>query len=272
MKSDVNNFFIEKEKIYSDEIYAKKKAYKLDCTKYENSVSVPLRQGGTNLRYRPNKALFEFLLQTESHRILDCACGTGQLSLWLAQHGKRVWAFDISQNAITLARESAERSGVSNLISFDAMDARNLSYEDNYFDIVTGKDCIHHLIKYPDAIKELARVLKPTGKAVFVEPLALNPVINILRFIDIHFHKRVGEHMLTRHDLAFLKDLFGSIRLDHFHVVSIFNKLVARKETQVTGIRRKLCSILDDIDVRLLDIIPSLSKYSSVCYIELTKT
>jgi len=107
---------------------------------------------------------------------------------------------------------------------------------------------------------------------VFVEGLALNPVINIMRFITIRYYKRVGEHMLTKKDLKFLELEFGSIRLDHFNVFSAFSKLIARKSQQIVGIRRGLCMMLDSFDVFMLKILPFLSRYASICYLELTKT
>lgn len=263
----------DKEREYSENVYRTRwRAEVVNQQEFESNFSVPLRKGGKNLRFRAYCAQFNFLLGSEGPRFLDCACGSGHLSIWLAQHEKKVWAFDFSKNAIDVAKESAKKSGVGENVIFDFMDARNLEYEDGYFDIITGKDCIHHLIKYPDAIRELARVLKSGGKAVFVEPLALNPLINILRFINIHKHKRVGEHMLTKRDLEFLKHEFGSIRLDHFSVFSTFNKLIARKRWQIVGIRRELCMIFDSFDVFMLKILPFLSRYASVCYLELTKT
>jgi|LQYC01.1.fsa_nt_gi ubiquinone/menaquinone biosynthesis C-methylase UbiE len=266
-----NSILIEEQQ-YSENIYQQKwQPQAINRKEFERKYSVSLRDHGNNLRFRAYKAQFGFLLQSQGIRFLDCACGAGHLSIWLAMAGKRVWAFDFSKSAISIARESAKQSGVAQRITFSTMDARHLDYEDGYFDVVTGKDCIHHLIKYPEAITEIARVLKPGGKAVFVEPLALNPVVNLLRFINVRYHKRVGERMLTKGDLKFLESSFGSLRMDHFSVFSTFSKLIARKPDQVVGIRRKICMILDSFDVFMCKVFPYLKRYSSVCYIKLTK-
>lgn len=104
--------------------------------------------------------MLDNLLESRATRILDCACGAGGLAIWLALNGKSVWAFDVSPNAITIAKESAQLSGVSERVSFQVMDARHLDYEDEFVHVITGTDCIHHLIEYRSAITSLTRVLR----------------------------------------------------------------------------------------------------------------
>lgn len=273
MKSKRNvSLLADREREYSENVYRTRwQPVVFDPDEFERRYSISLCNGGTNLRFRAYKAQFDFLAKNEGPYFLDCACGAGQLSIWLAQQGKKVWAFDFSESAIDIAKKSAEISGVDKMISYELMDARHLQYEDEFFDIITGKDCIHHLIKFPDAIREMVRVLKTGGKAVFVEPLALNPIINVLRFINIYFNKRLGEHMLNKSDLKFLECEFGSIQLDHFSVFSTFSKLIPGQFRQVAVIKR-LCVILDMLDVYILKRLPFLNHYASVCYMELTKT
>jgi len=50
------------------------------------------------------------------------------------------------------------------------MNAEELKFADDYFDIVCGGAILHHL-DLNKALSEIARVLKPDGKAIFVEPL-----------------------------------------------------------------------------------------------------
>jgi 2-polyprenyl-3-methyl-5-hydroxy-6-metoxy-1,4-benzoquinol methylase len=53
-------------------------------------------------------------------KALDLGCGSGQNSIWLAQHGWVVAAVDISPGAIAEARTAAAEAGVS--IAFDVVD------------------------------------------------------------------------------------------------------------------------------------------------------
>lgn len=264
--------------IFNEERDASEKNYRdnwkprrLDKDEFYEKFALPLRQGGNNHRYPGTKAQFDGLLQEEGARFLDCACGAGKLAIWLALNGKKVWAFDFSQNAIRVAKRSAELSGVADRIKFHVIDARKLKYDDNFFDVLTGKDCLHHLIKYPRAINELARVLRPGGKAYFFEPLAQNPLINLARYINICFRGYVGEHMLTKADIRMLKETFGDIRLGHHVVFSVFTRLIASTHRPLTGIRKKICIALIELDEGVLKYCPFFKRFAACSYIELVK-
>src|SRR3546814_16824046 len=62
------------------------------------------------------------------------------------------------------------------------MNAEAMTFPDDSFDLVFGSGIIHHL-DIDRAFGEIARVLRPGGRAVFIEPLGLNPAIELyLRF------------------------------------------------------------------------------------------
>jgi SAM-dependent methyltransferase len=67
-------------------------------------------------------------------RVLDVACGTGNLALPAARIGAVVTGVDIAPNLIEQAREIANREGLT--AKFDEGDAENLPYEDGSFDAV----------------------------------------------------------------------------------------------------------------------------------------
>ncbi|HDD69052.1 MAG TPA: class I SAM-dependent methyltransferase [Candidatus Korarchaeota archaeon] len=61
---------------------------------------------------------------------------------------------------------------LSDRVRFKEGDARNISFPDNYFDIVVSSFAIHIIRKgREDALKEMIRVLKPGGKFAIVEPV-----------------------------------------------------------------------------------------------------
>ena len=63
---------------------------------------------------------------------------------------------------------------------FVQMDAHDLQFENETFDMVFGCAILHHLNMVP-ALDEIFRILKPEGKILFVEPLDLNPVGKLVR-------------------------------------------------------------------------------------------
>jgi 2-polyprenyl-3-methyl-5-hydroxy-6-metoxy-1,4-benzoquinol methylase len=100
-------------------------------------------------------------------RVLDYACGRAHIGIYLALQGARVSAMDVSPAAVALANKLAKMSGVE--IDVRAMDCERLDYPSGTFDIVIGAEALHHVIVYPNMPRELARVLKPGGKAIFGE-------------------------------------------------------------------------------------------------------
>jgi 2-polyprenyl-3-methyl-5-hydroxy-6-metoxy-1,4-benzoquinol methylase len=107
-------------------------------------------------------------------RVLDYCCGNGFASIYLAQSGATVYGFDISNNAISLARLKMSANHVAN-VQFDIMDAENLClYQDDFFDAVIGIQALHQVVLLPGAGSELARVLKPGAPAIFADNWGAN--------------------------------------------------------------------------------------------------
>jgi SAM-dependent methyltransferase len=105
--------------------------------------------------------------------ILDVGCGLGDLTYGLAQADSiadsDIYAFDHSVES--LRRAAAVNSAANNnRVHFSAQDAMRLFFADNSFDLVAGCAVIHHFLDYPGFLREVARILKPGGVAVFAEP------------------------------------------------------------------------------------------------------
>ena len=131
--------------------------------------------------------------------VLEYGCGPGSHSYFVAEHGAdNVVGIDISPVGIDKAAAEAKKRGLEN-ISFRVMDAERLEFADNSFDLICGSAILHHL-DLERAYAELSRVLRPTGSALFVEPLGHNPVINLYRNLTPSL-RTVDEHPLLFRDL-----------------------------------------------------------------------
>jgi demethylmenaquinone methyltransferase / 2-methoxy-6-polyprenyl-1,4-benzoquinol methylase len=102
---------------------------------------------------------------------LDICCGTGDLALELAKRvapGGHVVGCDFSEPMLDLAREkAAERSTAG--VRFEWADALELPYDGERFDAVTVGFGVRNLADLDRGLREMARVLKPGGRAVILE-------------------------------------------------------------------------------------------------------
>lgn len=129
--------------------------------------------------------------------ILEYGCAYGDNALRLAPSTRSATGIDISDVAIEKGRERARARGLTN-VRLEAMNAEEMTFPDDSFDLVFGSGIIHHL-DIDRAFGEIARVLRPGGRAVFVEPLGLNPAIELYRRLTPNA-RTPDEHPLLRAD------------------------------------------------------------------------
>src|SRR5207248_6279307 len=111
-------------------------------------------------------------------RVLDYGCGHGMAAVVLARRGARVTAFDLSPGYLEEAAARARANGV--VVLPVQADGERLPFADGAFDRVWGNAVLHHL-DLRTAAREVFRVLRPGGFAVFCEPWGDNPLLNLAR-------------------------------------------------------------------------------------------
>jgi SAM-dependent methyltransferase len=94
-------------------------------------------------------------------RLLDVACGSGQLALIAARAGAQVTGCDIATNWLEKGRERAAAEGLE--IVFEEGDAESLPYADGQFDVVTSLVGAMFAPRPERVAAELTRVCRPGG-------------------------------------------------------------------------------------------------------------
>jgi ubiquinone/menaquinone biosynthesis C-methylase UbiE len=111
------------------------------------------------------KSAQEFLDRLEIRpgtKLLDVACGAGQLALMAARAGADVTACDIATNWLDQGRAQASRENLK--IIFEEGDAESLPYADAQFDVVTSMIGAMFAPQPELVAAELTRVCRPGGR------------------------------------------------------------------------------------------------------------
>lgn len=98
----------------------------------------------------------------EEIKILDIGTGPGFFPMILAEAGYRITAVDYTREMLEKAAQNAGH--LCQYISFYRMDAQNLEFDDNTFDVIISRNLTWNLEKPNQAYREWMRVLKPGGK------------------------------------------------------------------------------------------------------------
>ena len=179
--------------------------YGLDVRLFLDSIDRELRRRDVNIR------------------ILDYACGIGELSVILARRGYRVCGFDLSETGVSTARSLARKYGVEGHAQFQAANAKQLPYADEQFDLVLGKAVLHHVIKYPGTAAELWRVLRPGGKVLFCEGSAGNPLVRLARRITLR--EEMGDVPLTPETVRAWAEAFSGVKSTGYFFLYMLRRL-----------------------------------------------
>lgn len=218
------------------------------------------RTGAAHLRFDTETFLdhetwvrpaFAALGDLRGARALDYGCGHGMAAVTLARAGANVTAFDLSPGYVNECRARAAANGVN--VECVTADGEELPFADASFDAVWGNAILHHL-DLTRAGRELKRVLKPGGVAVFCEPWGGNPLLGFARRALPYPNKdrTPDEQPLTRRDLRPLRALFPSVEVRGYQLLG----MVRRVWKNPRALR-----LLDTLDARLLRRAPGLGNW-----------
>jgi ubiquinone/menaquinone biosynthesis C-methylase UbiE len=144
------------------------------------------------------RKLLKWLNPQKGEKILDIACGDGELSLRIAAKGAKVYGLDMSAEGIASAKRLA---GIVKIkCEFTAGDAERLPYVDGYFDGVVCSSSLEHFIHDAQSLGEMKRVLKPGGRAVLTVDSFTYPIAPELK--ERHRKMCAVAHYYTRVDMS----------------------------------------------------------------------
>lgn len=160
----------------------------------------------------PLEYAFHAIGDVNGRLVLDYGCGNGENTLPLVARGARVIAVDVSEDLLRLARRRLALHGLAGRSAiFLAGSAHDLPLPDASVDAVMGIAILHHL-DLDLAAREVHRVLKPGGVAVFQEPVRNSRLLKALRAMVPYRSEEVSdyERPLTDPELARFSSRFSA--------------------------------------------------------------
>lgn len=250
---------------YAVHLNAPDHALRIDRRIIERELNDP---GGTFYERRRlyGAVLAELLSHPLAGRtVLDYGCGLGEWGVLMATEGANAALMDLSPVAIRIALRRAAASGVGERVRGFAADAASLTcFSDGEFDLIYASAAVHHTLKYPNALAELLRVLKPGGRLILAETYGNNRVLNGLRRLRWRFAgqpQEAGEEIiLSDRELDLLRPHFRRIEVRPMNLVAMA-KRIFRGRFRLRLVRA-FVGLLEAADRLLFALAPGLRRYS----------
>jgi len=180
--------------------------------------------------------------------MLDVGCGSGNFVFEFALECRSVYGVDILKDGVSFAHRIANKSGVKNTHYIQAS-AQHIPFLDSSVDRILLLDVIEHLRKPQEAFVELARILKPKGKAIVTTPNAMSlwPIIEyVADILKIGICRRFVEHESTYTATGLIRAIRRSdllvVKIGSTYFLSpiaaIFSRRVGRKLFEMEIVQR----------------------------------
>ena len=197
-------------------------------------------------------------------RVLDYGCGPADFGIWMATEGAEVTLLDLSPLAIELGLKRARASGVARRVKGVAADASKLDmFADAAFDLVFACASLHHTLKYPGALDELARVMRPGARLVLCETWGGSPLLSSARKWRARAEGELEEQgediILSKAELTLLAGHFSDIQVEHLNLLAMGKRLLRGRLTGSWA--RSLMGGLEALDRVLLSAMPALRNW-----------
>ncbi|MCE2400551.1 class I SAM-dependent methyltransferase [Candidatus Poribacteria bacterium] len=205
--------------------------------------------------------VFEYVLPQmgtlEGKKVLELGTGTGGTATLLAKQGASVVGIDLLPFRLDEAKERANRHKVANAVDFSLMDATQLAFPDNTFDFIISKSVLV-FTEHVQTAKECYRVLKPDGKAIFMENMRNHPVVLLYRKLFLKYSREL--HYFSLLDIEGIGKEFEEIEHREFHLLSL-GALFWKRIIPIPIFYRWTLQFLKLIDKNLLRMFPVLKRF-----------
>lgn len=213
----------------------------------------------------PLEYAYHLLGDVGGKTVLEYGCGDGLNTVVIARRGAKVKALDISPDLIDIARQRLTVNNINADVEFIVGSAHEVPLPNESVDVVFGMAILHHLDLEISA-REVHRVLRAGGRAIFQEPVRNSRLLKFIRNLIPYQAPDVSpfERPLTDVELSDYAKDFASFRSKAFW-------LPATSFLSDLPITQRFAPSLSRYNSLALEKLPFLSHYATIRVMELVK-
>ena len=205
--------------------------------------------------------VFEYVLPKmgalEGKKVLELGTGTGGTATLLAKRGASVVGIDLLPFRLTEAGARASEHNVAASVDFALMDAMHLAFPDNTFDFIISKSVLV-FTAHTRTAQECYRVLKPGGKAIFIENMRHHPAVWLYRKAFLKYSGKL--HYFSLSDVETVGAEFEGSEHREFHLSAV-SALFWRECVPISLFYKWTFRLLKAMDTFLLKCFPFLKRF-----------
>ena len=187
--------------------------------------------------------MFALLEPIKNKRVLEIGCGEGATSINLAYAGAQVVGLDLSQSAISLARERSKLTGVS--VDFRVSNIETDEFPQGAYDCVWCDCILHHVVPALDSVVCKAKsLLKPNGLFIAREPFAYARWLKSLRrLVPPPIEATPDEQPFRADELRVIQQHFPNMSSTYWQVFGRVKEITGRMwiKTMAAHLRQLAC-------------------------------
>lgn len=151
-----------------------------------------------------------------SDNVLECACGTGAISIYIAKKCRKLTATDRSAGML---EQASKKCRTCSNVTFKRADITDLKYRNESFDKVVAGNVIHLLPAPEKALHELERVVRHGGKIII--PTYINMSKRSGKLV-VKIIEMLGASFKQQFDMRSYKKFFADMGYKNveYHVVN----------------------------------------------------
>lgn len=184
-----------------------------------------------NKNTSPRTAMIE-LIPNKKIKILEICAGTAENSILIADNrpNAEIVGIDLSKDMLALGEDKIKKRGIENIKTL-VMDATNMTFDNNYFDVVIISLVLHEVdyeIRYK-IINEAKRVLKSLGEIIIIEweepqKLIYKSLFSIIKLLEPKGFKEFLKLDMEKYLERFSLKVISEKKCDYTRVIEIVSE------------------------------------------------